>query len=102
MELEEGEVPVSPSGQYLNSDTLSFTILAVLEFEVPVDNLNIIQLIKDMFISTNPRFSSIMVCYLLYLNTCSKGPQHVIAGDVLTFKHSIIFRSFDEYPMSGL
>ncbi|WOG98375.1 hypothetical protein DCAR_0417716 [Daucus carota subsp. sativus] len=61
MELEEGEVPVSPSGQYLNSDTLSFTILAVLEFEVPVDNLNIIQLIKDMFISTNPRFSSIMI-----------------------------------------
>ncbi|KAL8131951.1 hypothetical protein AgCh_007742 [Apium graveolens] len=61
MQLEEGEVPVSPSGQYLNSATLSFTVLAVLEFEVPIDDLNITRLIKDMFISSNPRFSSIMV-----------------------------------------
>lgn len=67
MELEEGEVPVSPSGQYLNSATLSFTVLAVLEFEVPVDDLNITQLIKDMFISSNPRFSSIMVCFFLII-----------------------------------
>lgn len=61
MGLEEGEMPVSPSGQYLNSATLSLIVLAVLEFEVPVDDLNITQLIKDMFISSNPRFSSIMI-----------------------------------------
>ncbi|KAJ0110543.1 hypothetical protein Patl1_02265 [Pistacia atlantica] len=53
--------PVSPTGQYLNSSALSLSILGVLEFEVPIDNLPVMSLIKDLFLPINPRFSSIMV-----------------------------------------
>ncbi|KAJ0054383.1 hypothetical protein Pint_02264 [Pistacia integerrima] len=34
--------PVSPTGQYLNSSALSLSILGVLEFEVPIDNLPVV------------------------------------------------------------
>ena len=53
--------PVSPIGQYFSSSVLSISILAVLESEVPVDDLPAISLLKDIFLSINPRFSSIMV-----------------------------------------
>ncbi|BFG30074.1 hypothetical protein CerSpe_163470 [Prunus speciosa] len=59
---EEGEgEPVSPTGQYFNSSTLSVTILAVLEFEVPINDSQTLTLIQDVFLPINPRFSSIMV-----------------------------------------
>lgn len=60
-EGEEVDQPVSPSGQYLNSSTLSFTILAVMEFQVPIHDLQITGLLKDLFLPINPRFSSIMI-----------------------------------------
>ncbi|KAK9225291.1 hypothetical protein WN943_010332 [Citrus x changshan-huyou] len=53
--------PVSPIGQYFNSSTLSISILAVLELEVPFDDSLAIPLLKDIFLPINPRFSSIMV-----------------------------------------
>ncbi|XP_044501643.1 wax ester synthase/diacylglycerol acyltransferase 4-like [Mangifera indica] len=53
--------PVSPTGQYVSSSALSLSILGVLEFEVPIDDLPVMSLIKDVFLPINPRFSSIMV-----------------------------------------
>ncbi|TXG55134.1 hypothetical protein EZV62_020390 [Acer yangbiense] len=63
--LKEEEVaePVSPTGQYLNSEALSLCVLGVLEMEVPitVDDSQVESLVKDVLLPTNPRFSSIMV-----------------------------------------
>ncbi|XP_050248323.1 wax ester synthase/diacylglycerol acyltransferase 4-like [Quercus robur] len=62
MEFEEGLEPVSPTGQYFNSSVLSVSIIAVMEFEIPINNLpSIMSLLKDLFLPINPRFSSIMV-----------------------------------------
>ncbi|KAH0987647.1 hypothetical protein GBA52_014824 [Prunus armeniaca] len=59
---EEGEVePVSPTGQYFNSSILSVAILAVLEFELPIDDSQALSLLQDVFVPINPRFSSIMI-----------------------------------------
>lgn len=59
-EEEEESTPVSPLGQYLNSSFLSLTLYAVLEFEVPVNDLPI-SLVSEHFLPISPRFSSIMV-----------------------------------------
>ncbi|KAK7845078.1 wax ester synthase/diacylglycerol acyltransferase 4 [Quercus suber] len=62
MEFEEGLEPVSPTGQYFNSSVLSVSIVAAMEFEIPINNLpSIMSLLKDVFLPINPRFSSIMV-----------------------------------------
>ncbi|CAL2255919.1 unnamed protein product [Prunus armeniaca] len=58
---EEGGEPVSPTGQYFNSSILSVAILAVLEFEVPINDSQALSLLQDVFLPINPRFSSIMV-----------------------------------------
>lgn len=67
MELKEEEEsePVSPTAQYLSSSTLSLCILAILE-QVLDDSL-LMQLVKDVFLSISPRFSSVMVT-CLYLS----------------------------------
>lgn len=66
---EENEVllePVSPSGHYLKTSALSLSIIAVLEFEVPMfDESTAISLLRDVFLPINSRFSSIMVLLLL-------------------------------------
>lgn len=60
--------PVSPIGQYFNSSVLSICILAVLESEVPIDDLLAIPLLKDIFLPIIPRFSSIMeISYILII-----------------------------------
>ncbi|CAK9171070.1 unnamed protein product [Ilex paraguariensis] len=61
MEFEEVSEPVSPTSQYFNSSVLSLSILAVLEFEVPLDDSQTMSLIQNVFLPINPRFSSIMV-----------------------------------------
>lgn len=61
---EEQEEPVSPMGQYFNSSVLCIYIIGVLEFEVPIDDLQTYALLKDVFLPINPRFSSIMVLSL--------------------------------------
>ncbi|KAL5143563.1 O-acyltransferase WSD1 [Glycine soja] len=58
---EEQLEPVSPVGQYFNSSMLCIYIIGVLEFEVPIDDLQTYALLKDVFLPINPRFSSIMV-----------------------------------------
>ncbi|KAK1568125.1 hypothetical protein Q3G72_020929 [Acer saccharum] len=62
---EEGDQrePVSPTGQFLNSEALSLCILGVLELGVPIsiDESQVDSLAKEVFLPTNPRFSSIMV-----------------------------------------
>lgn len=63
-EEEEETEPVSPTGQYLNSSALSLYILAVLELEQVLDDHLILQLVKDVFLPINTRFSSIMVPYI--------------------------------------
>ncbi|KAL5793759.1 hypothetical protein ACOSP7_002353 [Xanthoceras sorbifolium] len=63
-EEEEGErEPVSPTGQFLNSEALSLCVLGVLELGVPIslDDSQVESLVKDVFLPTNPRFCSIMV-----------------------------------------
>ncbi|XP_061367099.1 wax ester synthase/diacylglycerol acyltransferase 4-like [Gastrolobium bilobum] len=58
---EEQAEPVSPMGQYFNSSAICIYIIAVLEFEVPLDDLQTLALLKDVFLPINPRFSSVMV-----------------------------------------
>ncbi|GAV80596.1 WES_acyltransf domain-containing protein/DUF1298 domain-containing protein [Cephalotus follicularis] len=57
----EGSQPVSPTGQYFTSTVLSISILAVLEFKIPLHALSTMLLLKNVFLPINPRFSSIMV-----------------------------------------
>ncbi|VFQ61813.1 unnamed protein product [Cuscuta campestris] len=58
---EEWLFPVSPTGQYFNSSALSVCVLAVLDFEHPIDDSLAIPLIHNLFLPINPRFSSIMI-----------------------------------------
>ncbi|KAL1819769.1 hypothetical protein ACET3Z_014638 [Daucus carota] len=58
--ISEESTPVSPLGQYLNSSALSLSLYAVLEFQVPVNDLPI-SLVSDKFLPISPRFSSVMV-----------------------------------------
>lgn len=60
-EEEEWLFPVSPTGQYFNSSVLSICVLAVLDFEHPIDDSLAIPLIRNLFLPINPRFSSIMI-----------------------------------------
>lgn len=60
MEFAEEE-PVSPTGLYMSSSALSLTTLGFLEFQVPIDDLEAFEMIKDLFLPINPRFSSKMV-----------------------------------------
>ncbi|XP_027172134.1 O-acyltransferase WSD1-like [Coffea eugenioides] len=63
MEFEHEEEllePVSPTGQYMRSSALSLSIIGVMELEIPMAESIAIQLVKDLFLPINPRFSSIM------------------------------------------
>ncbi|XP_042486400.1 wax ester synthase/diacylglycerol acyltransferase 4-like [Macadamia integrifolia] len=59
--MEEVDEPVSPTGQYLNSSVLSISILATLEFDIPIDASQTYFLLNTIFLPINPRFSSLMV-----------------------------------------
>ncbi|BAU01704.1 hypothetical protein LR48_Vigan10g194400 [Vigna angularis] len=62
--ISEGEImePVSPTGQYLTSSSLSIYILAVMETELPIiDDSQTLPLLHNLFLPINPRFSSIMI-----------------------------------------
>ena len=64
MEIDEQVVvsqPVSPLGEYFSSSIISLSIIAVFEFEVPLDYSRLLSVFKDSFIPINPRLSSIMV-----------------------------------------
>ncbi|KAL5992697.1 hypothetical protein ACLOJK_013616 [Asimina triloba] len=53
--------PASPSSHYISSSTLSLTILAVFESEIPIPDSAALVLLRDHFLPINPRFSSILV-----------------------------------------
>ncbi|XP_020977352.1 uncharacterized protein LOC107637046 [Arachis ipaensis] len=57
--MEDLKEPVSPTGQFLESDFLNLYIIGVLEFQVPIHNLPIVSLVRDAF-HCIPRFTSIM------------------------------------------
>lgn len=63
---EEITEPVSPTGQYLNSSALCIYILGVLEFSTPLTHISTFELLQDIFLPINTRFSSIMVIYFFY------------------------------------
>ncbi|CAN1351342.1 Wax ester synthase/diacylglycerol acyltransferase 4 [Linum perenne] len=65
--MEESQ-PVSPTGEYLSTSVLSLSIIAVLESEVPLDDLDTRSLLRDVFLPINPRFSSIMVWKKVQVN----------------------------------
>jgi hypothetical protein len=69
---DEIEEPVSPTGQYLNSSSLSVCILGVLESEIPIDDKQTMSLLQDVFLPINTRFSSIMVIKSCSLHSCIK------------------------------
>ncbi|XP_020233929.1 O-acyltransferase WSD1 [Cajanus cajan] len=58
---EELVEPVSPTGQYLTSSSLSVYILGVLEAEIPIDDSQTVPLLQNLFLPINSRFSSIMI-----------------------------------------
>ncbi|KMT02390.1 hypothetical protein BVRB_9g205030 [Beta vulgaris subsp. vulgaris] len=53
--------PVSPTGQYFNSKTMSVRVLGILESEISIDTSCAVPLLQELFLPINPRFSSIMV-----------------------------------------
>ncbi|KAK9740983.1 hypothetical protein RND81_03G074700 [Saponaria officinalis] len=57
----EEDLPLSPTAEYFNSKAVSMCILAVLEFEIPMDLSRLLPLVQDLFIPINPRFSSLMI-----------------------------------------
>ncbi|ONK64047.1 uncharacterized protein A4U43_C07F21550 [Asparagus officinalis] len=57
----EDDQPVSPQAQYLNSEVLCISILAVFESEIPIDDSQATCTLENLFLPINPRFSSIMV-----------------------------------------
>ncbi|EYU28207.1 hypothetical protein ABFS82_13G029000 [Erythranthe guttata] len=58
---EEITEPVSPTGQYFTSSVISVSVIAVLEFEFPIDDSQTATLLENVFLPINPRFSSLMV-----------------------------------------
>jgi len=86
---EEQAEPVSPMGQYFNSSALCIYIIGVLEFEVPIHDLQTFTLIKDVFLPINPRFSSIMVLSLLltvsfiFMSILSALLEYYIINDMI-------------------
>ncbi|KAK9757499.1 hypothetical protein RND81_01G166300 [Saponaria officinalis] len=59
-EIDEEAEPVSPTGLYFNSKSMSVYILAILESAVPIDDVHAFPLLRDVFLQINPRFSSVM------------------------------------------
>ncbi|XP_078432063.1 wax ester synthase/diacylglycerol acyltransferase 4-like [Wolffia australiana] len=58
---QEGDEPVSPTGQYFNSSAMSVCVLSAFESEVPIDDSPTMDVLRNLFLPVNPRFSSIMV-----------------------------------------
>ncbi|KAI3908544.1 hypothetical protein MKX01_009346 [Papaver californicum] len=97
-EEEEDLVPTTPTGQYYSSSSLSLTILAVMESEIPIDESQIMSFLKNIFLPINPRFSSLLV-------TGENGEKHwkkvtVNLDDhakVVLFEEGLEVECYDEY-----
>ncbi|XP_047341295.1 wax ester synthase/diacylglycerol acyltransferase 11-like [Impatiens glandulifera] len=58
---EEEAMPVSPMGQFVNSKSISISIVAVIESQVPIHDVDAIVKHVEGILPTNPRFTSVMV-----------------------------------------
>ena len=102
---KEGLAPASPSAQYLNNSVLSISIIAVLETEIPFNDVHIMQILKDVFLPINPRFSSIMVLslsldviyFVLQFIHVSKKKIPTTYADLPTYKIAVSFSSFMKF-----
>ncbi|KAF6175707.1 hypothetical protein GIB67_022709 [Kingdonia uniflora] len=65
---EELLPPLSPLSRCLNSSTIPLTILAVFEFEVPVQESHCLEFLEYHFVPCTPHFSSV-------IDTDSKGVE---------------------------
>ncbi|KAI3894950.1 hypothetical protein MKW92_007389 [Papaver armeniacum] len=98
IEEEEELEPSTPTGQYYSSSSLSVSILAVLEIEIPIDDSQTMSLLKNVFLPINPRFSSLLV-------TGENGEKHwkkvtVNLDDhvkVPLFEEGLPVKCYDEY-----
>ncbi|XP_043694919.1 wax ester synthase/diacylglycerol acyltransferase 11-like [Telopea speciosissima] len=79
--------PLSPVSQIINSPILSLSVIAVLELEDPFDKSQTIELLRDVLVPTNHRFSSIIV-------TDKKGVQRWKKVDELKIEEHIIIPTF--------
>ncbi|PIA62558.1 hypothetical protein AQUCO_00200519v1 [Aquilegia coerulea] len=53
-------IPLSPASQSFNSPVISFTILSVMELETLLDEFETADIIRNLFLPLNARFSSII------------------------------------------
>nr|XP_025685742.1 uncharacterized protein LOC112786587 [Arachis hypogaea] len=58
---KDAPMAVSPMSSYLNTSALNVFIIVVFELEIPIDESKIMQVLKDVFVPLNKRFSSIMI-----------------------------------------
>ncbi|KAL1338814.1 hypothetical protein HN51_033397 [Arachis hypogaea] len=58
---KDAPMAVSPMSSYLNTSALNVFIMVVFELEIPIDESKIMQVLGDVFVPLNKRFSSIMI-----------------------------------------
>ncbi|CAJ1956601.1 unnamed protein product [Sphenostylis stenocarpa] len=58
---EDVPMPVSPLADYFSNSLINVFVLGVIESEIPIDDSKAQPLLKNNFLPTSPRFSSIMV-----------------------------------------
>ncbi|KAJ7942568.1 O-acyltransferase WSD1, partial [Quillaja saponaria] len=95
---EEVTKPMSPSGQFLEGTMLCLYIIGVLEFEVPIDDTNILSPFIDHILSINSQFSSIVVADVNGVKKWKKVEvkleEHIKAPN---FPTGMSPKSYDEY-----
>ncbi|KAF6160707.1 hypothetical protein GIB67_019647 [Kingdonia uniflora] len=86
---EELLPPLSPISQCLNSSTIPLTILAVFEFEVPVQESHCLEFLEYHFVPCTPRFSSV-------IDTDSKGVERWRKIEQVIYQDHLIVPTFPE------
>ncbi|QHO04702.1 O-acyltransferase [Arachis hypogaea] len=57
---KDAPMAVSPISSYLNSSAYNVSIMVVFESQIPIDESKVMQMLGDVFVPLNKRFSSIM------------------------------------------
>ncbi|XP_042491021.1 wax ester synthase/diacylglycerol acyltransferase 5-like [Macadamia integrifolia] len=99
-QIEDFQVfpPLSPVSQIISSPILSLSVIGVLELEDPFNKSQTIELLRDVLVPTNHRFSSIIV-------TDKKGVQRWKKVEVRIEEHIVIptfplgLSSVDDYDV---
>ncbi|KAL4351017.1 hypothetical protein HN51_033398 [Arachis hypogaea] len=58
---KDAPMAVSPISSYLNTSAYNVSIMVVFESEIPIDESKVMQVLGDVFVPLNKRFSSIMI-----------------------------------------